>query len=145
MIARKSILNSIKYASEWMKYNTQEQIEPPPTFFSNIYYTFQTIYTKIILNPLAKLYMWGPNISGWGFWNGMEYYDICASKTKLNSEFWKYHKEECLELISKNFYSFVVVIQTIVYFGLLYAIIKLIIKSIFCFNYKKKKFKKEKE
>lgn len=123
-------MDAISSASNWFY--------PAP---DNIVMSFlEKVYSKVILTPLAKLYLWGPAVGGWGFWNGIETHDICTQKTTIAAEFWKDHPEECIELIGKHFYSIVITIQTIVYFIILTWISKLVINVILllcqsCYRY----------
>lgn len=84
-------------------------------------------YSKWILSPLARLYLWGPTLGGWGFWGGMEMADICAQKTTLAAEFWKHHPEQCVHLVTKQFYSVTVLVETLTYFYGVYFLYKYIL------------------
>ena len=96
--------------------------------FSLIKHNVARIYTYIILTPLIRLYLHGSTFFGVGFWNGKNVYDICSQKTNIKSEFWKDHHDECINLISKDFYSFVIIIETFIYFGFLIKMLKKILR-----------------
>jgi hypothetical protein len=82
--------------------------------------TVHSIYEKLILSPLARLYLYGPSLGGWGFWNGLGMHVICAQKTNLLPDFWEHHPFECAQIVSKQFYSSVVFIETFVYFFIIW-------------------------
>jgi hypothetical protein len=110
-----------------IKYVTNHKMETSLTVHNVvidtcIHYIMQ-VYHHVVLYPLAKLYMYGPTLNGWGFWGGQDISHICAQKTSLDAEFWKHHPHECIEIIGKNFYAFVILMETLIYFRLLlYAI-----------------------
>jgi hypothetical protein len=82
-------------------------------------------YHRWFILPVAKLYLWGPGLGGWGFWGGMDMSEICAHKTTLNSAFWRQHPDECAEIVSRHVYSVAILIETIVYFYLMGRLLKL--------------------
>lgn len=87
-------------------------------------------YNKIVLTPLARLYLWGPHLNGWGFWAGKALHDICAQMTHMPSDFWIHHPDECMQVISKSFYSNIILIETCVYLYLIYKFISLVFRLI---------------
>lgn len=107
-----AVTNALKHASD----NNQSYSIP------NCILLF---YEKFILFPLGRLYLLGPTLYGWGFWGGTDISHICASKTHLNSEFWKQNPSQCIQMIGKNFYSIIVGVETIVYFLTLWTLLKL--------------------
>lgn len=86
--------------------------------------TLQQMYQQWILSPLARLYLWGPTLGGWGFWGGMDMADICAQKTTLGADFWKKNSEQCAHLVTKQFYSLTVLVETLTYFYGVYFLYK---------------------
>lgn len=80
------------------------------------------LYHQIVLTPLARIYLHGPALLG--FWNGLEPAVICAQKTHLDSAFWQLHTQECLYVIGKHFYSGVILLETLVYFALLWVLLR---------------------
>lgn len=79
-------------------------------------------YFYLILNPLANLYLRGPSIHGYGFWSGKTMPEICAELTNVPSEFWERNPLECQDLVSHQFESFVVAVETVIYIVLLYRL-----------------------
>jgi len=78
--------------------------------------TLHRLYETWVLAPLARLYLYGPALGGWGFWNGLDVAVICSHKTHLLPEFWQAHPTECLQLIGQGFYGVLVLGETLVYF-----------------------------
>lgn len=101
---------------------------------------FYKVYEHIILFPLSRLYLFGPSFGGFGFWAGLGLPDICAQKTHLATDFWKEHPLECITIVGKNFYSIVVLLETLFYFFMIWTIIK----YIFTWFTKSNKKRKEK-
>jgi len=116
-----SLIEAIKSASNLTQHVTA--IGSQSSIVEYLTYHLNKIYYYIIVFPLAKLYLWGPSFGGWGFWGGMDMAEICAQKTTLSSEFWKRNPEECAEIVSKQFYSMTILIETIVYFYLLIQVL----------------------
>ena len=87
------------------------------------------LYSTLILQSLARLYLFGPSISGFGFWQGKEASTICSQLSLSNEQFWLANLNECFVMIGKHFYSWVVIFETCLYFILLF---KLLSKSISC-------------
>lgn len=112
-----SLNNAVKRAMSWEIKATHTWIDLP------IYYVRKT-YEYIVLTPLSRLFLLGPSLGGFGFWNGQRIEDICAQKTTLPAEFWKEHQIECIQLISKSFYGIVVLFETVIYFFLVWFLIK---------------------
>lgn len=80
------------------------------------------LYYLVFLMPLEKLYLYGPTFRGWGFWGGRKWDDICSELTQVDAEFWHNNKKECANLIERHFFQFVVFIQVVVYFYILYKV-----------------------
>ena len=108
-----SLINAIEGAFLW-----ENKLCYETTYFSIDWFKIHTnkIYETIILTPLARLYIYGPSLSGWGFWGGLEINDICAQKTNTPADFWKSNHQECIRIVSKSFYGLVVLIESIFYF-----------------------------
>jgi len=97
-------------------------------FFSLLQQTISTVYTKVVLGPLRRLYFYGPRFYGHGFWRGATAADICAALTNHDSQFWLQHPQACADIIEKDFHSIVVLAETVGYFVALYLIVKVSLK-----------------
>lgn len=64
---------------------------------------FTLLYTYIIVKPMAKFYLKGPKIYGFGMWGGMESQDICAEITGVASSHWTKNREDCYNIIQQRF------------------------------------------
>jgi hypothetical protein len=84
---------------------------------NNIFYR---LYRKLILNNIARLYIFGPRFAGFGFWQGRSPEQICESITESSSSFWKLNMDECNRLINQHFNSYVVLIEFILYMYIVY-------------------------
>lgn len=83
----------------------------------------QTCYDMAVVNPLERLYLFGPTLCGYGFWGGRAREDICASLSNTPSAFWAQHAGECDDLIARNFNATLVAAESIIYVALLYGIV----------------------
>ena len=80
--------------------------------------------------PLERLYMHGPALSGWGFWEGKRIEDICAELTRVPADRWELMRSECEALVWRQFKSFYVATT----FSL-YALVSYQVMSYMWFRY----------
>ncbi len=105
-----------------------------PFDFLDRFLPFQTL----VLQPLARLYILGPT---WlGMWGGRSPHDICAQITQTNSKVWMRNEMECFHIISKAFYSHVIVIKTLGYLFGLWWILRLCFRLLRNYFHKKRWF-----
>jgi hypothetical protein len=74
----------------------------------------------LIRKPLDTLYMHGPSLSGWGFWEGKRVEDICAEITNVPAATWELMRLECESMVQRRFQSFYVGVAFIMYALLAY-------------------------
>lgn len=86
--------------------------------------TGSSLYNRAFFWPIYRLYRHGPSLHGYGFWRGAPSHEICAALTNVESDFWKNHSNECESLIAKEVQAYVVLIETVTYFGLLLYVLK---------------------
>nr|QYA18853.1 hypothetical protein KOM_12_585 [Clandestinovirus] len=72
----------------------------------------------VITSPLRFVYLHGPSINGFGFWNGVPSSQICAQLTKVESDHWKQHSVPCDTLIERQIDAFIVTMLLILGVGL---------------------------
>lgn len=84
------------------------------------------LYKTFVVKPLARLYLWGPRWGNWGFWGGQTLHDICAQITSVSSDFWIKHPDECLVVISKSFYSLLILFESILYVVFIYKAVQFV-------------------
>lgn len=48
------------------------------------------------------IYLHGPSLWGYGFWEGASEADICSSVTGVSSAFWMTNESMCLEIIERK-------------------------------------------
>lgn len=80
---------------------------------------FSWIYNALVYEPIYRLYRYGPAIKGVGFMRGAPIVEICSSLTNVEAKFWLQHQEECEALISREVNSYIVLIETAMYFAFL--------------------------
>lgn len=58
--------------------------------------------------PLRWLYLFGPSLLDWGFWEGKTSADICSRLTGVAAAFWErdHNRGQCLELIEAKIRAF---------------------------------------
>jgi hypothetical protein len=71
---------------------------------------FQWMYQILIFNPLRLIYMRGPAVKGYGFWNGQDAADVCAQLTKVPSSHWISHPVQCEQYIDNQIVTLSVVL-----------------------------------
>lgn len=82
------------------------------------------LYDFLIVRPLQNLYLNGPEVFGVGFWQGKKTSEICHSVTSYTEVFWKKNTDQCAEIVQQKFQSFFITVQTVIYFFLLYHLLK---------------------
>jgi hypothetical protein len=82
------------------------------------------IYEYIIIRPLKNLYIHGPMIMNFGFWQGRKNEEICRDLTQQSELFWKEHHLECKYIIDNHFHSYLTFFETIFYFYCLFKMLK---------------------
>lgn len=96
-----------------------------------VYKIFSFFYFYGFIYPFARLYLQGPWLWGWGFWNGMLAAEICSRMNGAvgpTSAHYAQFPEICHEMIERDLNSKLVFIETIIFLPLLlYGIIKLTI------------------
>lgn len=82
--------------------------------------------------PLLLLYMHGPRFGSWGFWNGMDYWHICAEMSGVPSTHWLIPENgvTCYQLIYQRFYSFIVLLYVSLYAAVLACLCLRCLKAI---------------
>jgi hypothetical protein len=60
--------------------------------------------------PLRWVYLFGPSISGYGFWEGKSAAEICSRVTDVKASFWEMDRNrgECLNLIETKVHAFTI-------------------------------------
>ena len=88
-------------------------------WWGNLCNAYSWIYSTVVLRGLARLYLHGPTVAGVGGWHGHTPASICSQMTDSSEDFWKRSPEnmaECHRLIAQQFYSWIVLAETVVYF-----------------------------
>ena len=80
------------------------------------------LYAAVIIAPIRKLYFFGPSLSGVGFWRGLSPPEICSHLTSYSEAFWSENPGDCHILLENKFYSFLVSIEVLLYFVLIYKL-----------------------
>lgn len=88
-----------------------------------------SLYEWLIIEPLQRLYRYGPSIYQIGFWEGKEDSEICRTLTNHNQLFWQNHDIDCNILIKNRFESFKTTIEVCFYFLLLFRIINMVLSN----------------
>ena len=87
--------------------------------------TAQHVYHSLIVAPFTRLYRQGPSFYGFGFWRGASDQDICAALTKVEATFWQRNADRCARLIRDDVASYIVLVETVLYFYLLFCTVRL--------------------
>jgi len=100
------------------------------THLKNIY---NTILDLAILRPLRNLYFDGPTVLGVGFWEKLPQKDICSRLTGVSATFWDKAdaSEECKDLLSRKFDTFIVGAFTLGYIWVIYKVFSYVLFRVF--------------
>ena len=80
------------------------------------------VQLTFIVQPLETLYMYGPRFLG--CWEGKPIEDICVSLApRSRAEFWLDHPEECMTMVHKNIYSWILVTQYVLSLFVLWTLV----------------------
>ncbi len=108
-----------------MTYNPYELLKhattwPGSGWFTRLTECVQAVYQTVVLRGLARLYVYGPPLSGFGGWQGRSPESICSQLSPSNEQFWLRNMDECDRLIAQHFHSWVVLFEVLLYFWLTY-------------------------
>lgn len=76
----------------------------------------------LIATPVRILYLRGPSLSGFGFWEGKESEGICSQLSNVPASFWADHRTECETLIERKLDSIVVATSVSLYVGVVMVV-----------------------
>jgi hypothetical protein len=84
-------------------------------------YFIRLVRDILLREPLRRLYFDGPDLKSFGiinigFWNGMTHAEICAQLTTISEHHWLEHRGLCDSRIERQFSSFVVTVECVLYF-----------------------------
>lgn len=90
---------------------------------------FNVLYYRLFVRPLAYFYFGGPKLHGWGMWGGEPMHEICSVILSPPASLWLSGtaREVCISAIRRNFESFLITIQFVVYLYILFHVIKSIL------------------
>jgi len=88
----------------------------------------QQIYSSLLLQPVAKLYLHGPSF--FGGWAGKAPETICAALTNVPEVFWKQNPTECFGLMGRDFYSWVTVLESLMYMFALFWFLQKVLSGL---------------
>lgn len=82
----------------------------------------------MFVQPLRRLYFHGPeNIAfGLGFWQGLSQSEICARIKNTSEKTWDKLPDECEQITEQLFQSFLITVETILWFYILVQILFLL-------------------
>lgn len=82
--------------------------------------------------PLLTLYLQGPQLGGYGFWEGLQYNEICARLTGVDAAHWSSSSGmvECLHLIDRKFNAFLILNYFILYIFILFLSVPCLVRCV---------------
>jgi len=86
------------------------------------------IFTCVEL-PLLYVYMFGPSMGGYGFWEGKQLDIICSELTAVPQEHWTENIDVCETLVTHKFNSVLVAVYFVLYIFALKTVVLLLIKA----------------
>ena len=73
------------------------------------------IFFNFMETPLLQVYLFGPSLGGYGFWQGAELQDICTQLTSVPGRHWDENIDECAALVYNRFEGYLVVFYVVIY------------------------------
>lgn len=84
---------------------------------------FSYLHLAFIRGPLETLYLYGPRVLG--CWEGKPVEDICTHLApRTRAEFWLDHPDECMDLVDKNIYSWILLAEYLIILVCLWWVIR---------------------
>lgn len=77
----------------------------------------------LFVRPLRTLYLNGPQVFGYGGWEGIVFEDICAQLTHVPASVWRQEFYNCEQLVERKFQTLLVTVSLLSYCLLLYKIL----------------------
>lgn len=108
------------HALVW-RHSLQEHVTSFSSILQCVSLSLHSLYNASVQHPLRRLYRTGPNLRGIGFWRNASDVDICATLTNVDAQFWRTHRERCAQVIEEDFQSYLVVLETLLYFFIIYS------------------------
>lgn len=85
-------------------------------------------YQLLLVTPLEYLYRHGPR--SWGFWGGATNHAICTVLApRVDGDLWQtgYADDECERMVQRDIQGWVVLVETGIYFYILYESVRWIV------------------
>lgn len=100
------------------------------------------VWEPVFVMPLKRLYFHGPSniILGLGFWGGVSNERICATVKNTSEDVWSLAPKQCNQITEDLFESFLITVESILYFYLLMQIILMLPTLFFSLTCKLFKF-----
>tara|TARA_A100001015_G_C14606402_1_gene562456 strand:- start:102 stop:572 length:471 start_codon:yes stop_codon:yes gene_type:complete len=76
--------------------------------------------TQAAYVPLETLYLQGPWLYGYGFWQGTSAETICAHSSGADALFWVDNPEECSNIIHKKVMGFAIAVYVVIFCSCVY-------------------------
>lgn len=74
-----------------------------------IFFVFSALYENVVVKPLSRMYLVG-------YWMNRDQDKICYDITGVSEIDWGAHSTECQQVISNHFTSWIVFLETVLYF-----------------------------
>ena len=79
--------------------------------------------------PLLALYLNGPQLNGFGFWEGLSLAEICARLTGVESRMWDSNMDMCQDLVQRKFGAFLISCYFAMYVVVMLTVLQVSLKS----------------
>lgn len=83
-------------------------------------------YELLVREPVRRLWLRGPWLGGYGFWNGRDPAYICAHLSTLSTASVLERPQDCKELIERQFDSFMVGFEFLLYVAVVYVALRIV-------------------
>lgn len=92
-----------------------------------VLYVVQFIVYVFVKAPVQALYLRGPFMGGYGFWEGQPSHEICARVTGVPSEHWVVSPDDCAAVIGRKLDAIYVLLYFWLYIIFLFVTARIIL------------------
>ena len=83
----------------------------------------RSLCSALLEAPLLHIFLHGPAIGGYGFWEGKPLSGICQEMTQISAAHWEHNPAVCEALVERKFDALLV----LVYFGVYLLVLRILV------------------
>jgi hypothetical protein len=123
------LLPSLTWIQEILTVSPEDESEHslawPHFYWRGFHRIVHVAYRWLLFDPVKFIYLHGPGLGGWGFWNGQDLPDICTQLSKgVPGRLWLEKPEECDLLINKQVVALCIGIWMVLFGCVCYIVVQ---------------------